>query len=60
MSFMFFRCLQDRQITKDLYSNLSMTVEIPEVSEDCLYLNIYTPVKPAEKTRLHVSNIRHI
>uniref|UniRef100_A0A673W6W2 Carboxylic ester hydrolase n=1 Tax=Salmo trutta TaxID=8032 RepID=A0A673W6W2_SALTR len=47
-------CLQDRQITKDLYSNLSMTVEIPEVSEDCLYLNIYTPVKPAEKTRLHV------
>uniref|UniRef100_A0A8K9XQI2 Carboxylesterase 2b n=1 Tax=Oncorhynchus mykiss TaxID=8022 RepID=A0A8K9XQI2_ONCMY len=47
-------CFQDRQITKDLYSNVSMTVEIPEVSEDCLYLNIYTPVKPAEKTRLHV------
>uniref|UniRef100_A0A8C8I703 Carboxylic ester hydrolase n=1 Tax=Oncorhynchus tshawytscha TaxID=74940 RepID=A0A8C8I703_ONCTS len=47
-------CFQDRQITKDLYSNVSMTVEILEVSEDCLYLNIYTPVKPAEKTRLHV------
>ncbi|KAK6318065.1 hypothetical protein J4Q44_G00113560 [Coregonus suidteri] len=47
-------CLQDRQITVDLFSNVSLTVDIPEVSEDCLYLNIYTPVKPAENTKLPV------
>ncbi|KAJ8002984.1 hypothetical protein DPEC_G00164640 [Dallia pectoralis] len=47
-------CLQDRQIMKDLFSNISFKVEFPEVSEDCLYLNIYTPVKPVENTKLPV------
>ena len=53
----FYRCLQDRQRTVDFVSNWSIKVEIPAVSEDCLYLNIYTPAKPAENTKLPVSLI---
>ena len=49
-----FRCLQDLQISLDYAEMISMAVEIPEVSEDCLYLNIYTPAKPAEDAKLPV------
>ncbi|CAM4735060.1 unnamed protein product [Leuciscus chuanchicus] len=42
-------CIQDRQASVLELEFLSMDVEIPEVSEDCLYLNIYTPVKPGEE-----------
>ncbi|XP_031431607.1 cocaine esterase-like [Clupea harengus] len=49
-----YMCLQDRQISLDFAEKLSMAVEIPEVSEDCLYLNIYTPAKPAEDAKLPV------
>uniref|UniRef100_A0A8C3B1Y9 Carboxylesterase type B domain-containing protein n=1 Tax=Cyclopterus lumpus TaxID=8103 RepID=A0A8C3B1Y9_CYCLU len=31
-----------------------MLVELPEISEDCLYLNIYTPAKKAVSTKLPV------
>ncbi|XP_021326380.1 uncharacterized protein ces2b [Danio rerio] len=41
-------CLQERQMTVTELEFLSMDVEVPEVSEDCLYLNIYTPVKPGQ------------
>ena len=34
----------------------SMTMEFPEISEDCLYLNIYTPAKPAQDAKLPVQN----
>ena len=51
-----FRCLQDRHASVGLAKTLSMVVEIPEVSEDCLYLNIYTPAKPAEDAKLPVSS----
>lgn len=34
-----------------------MDIAIPEVSEDCLYLNVYTPAKPAEDAKLPVSSI---
>lgn len=32
-----------------------MTVDVPQVSEDCLYLNIYTPAKPNKDAKLPVS-----
>lgn len=39
----------------EFFGSLSISVEIPEVSEDCLYLNIYTPAKPGEDAKLPVS-----
>ncbi|RXN38115.1 fatty acyl- hydrolase medium chain-like isoform X3 [Labeo rohita] len=52
------RCNQtathDRQVSLAELKFFSMDVEIPEVSEDCLYLNIYSPVKPGEKAKLPV------
>ncbi|KAL2093730.1 hypothetical protein ACEWY4_011042 [Coilia grayii] len=47
-------CIQNRQLTVDLLVNVSMTMEVPEVSEDCLYLNVYTPAQPAQDARLPV------
>lgn len=37
-----------------------MHMEIPEVSEDCLYLNIYTPAKPAQEAKLPVSDAKSL
>lgn len=39
----------------ELIGSLAISAEIPEVSEDCLYLNIYTPAKPGEDAKLPVS-----
>ncbi|XP_062395033.1 carboxylesterase 5A-like [Sardina pilchardus] len=47
-------CLQNRQISIDFAAMLSMVMELPVVSEDCLYLNVYTPAKPAEDAKLPV------
>ncbi|KAK7121238.1 hypothetical protein R3I93_022358 [Phoxinus phoxinus] len=47
-------CLQPKEMLLDLMDNLSMSFEMPEVSEDCLYLNIYTPSKPGDNTKLPV------
>ncbi|KAL2084153.1 hypothetical protein ACEWY4_019671 [Coilia grayii] len=49
-----YMCLQDRQLTVTFAEKLDMTIEVPDVSEDCLYLNIYTPAKPAEGAKLPV------
>ncbi|ROJ28362.1 Cocaine esterase [Anabarilius grahami] len=47
-------CLQPKELIVDMLANLFLSVEIPEVSEDCLYLNIYTPAKPGDDTKLPV------
>ncbi|KAK7891739.1 hypothetical protein WMY93_023702 [Mugilogobius chulae] len=36
-------CIQSKAVLEDLYAKVRIKIEIPEVSEDCLYLNIYTP-----------------
>uniref|UniRef100_A0A668AU11 Uncharacterized LOC115361059 n=1 Tax=Myripristis murdjan TaxID=586833 RepID=A0A668AU11_9TELE len=47
-------CAQDRKINVEFIKKISMHIELPDISEDCLYLNIYTPVKPSEKHKLPV------
>uniref|UniRef100_A0A4W4HC25 Carboxylic ester hydrolase n=1 Tax=Electrophorus electricus TaxID=8005 RepID=A0A4W4HC25_ELEEL len=49
-----YMCIQNMQETMSIFGNLSISVEFPEVSEDCLYLNIYTPAKPSEYANLPV------
>ncbi|XP_059401886.1 fatty acyl-CoA hydrolase precursor, medium chain isoform X2 [Carassius carassius] len=49
-----FMCLQEKQLIVDLAANLSMNVEVPDSSEDCLYLNVYTPSKPGANDRFPV------
>ncbi|KAG7324332.1 hypothetical protein KOW79_012348 [Hemibagrus wyckioides] len=49
-----YMCIQNRDASVELFRNLSISVEFPEVSEDCLYLNIYTPAKPGEEAKLPV------
>ncbi|XP_076135965.1 pyrethroid hydrolase Ces2e-like isoform X2 [Alosa pseudoharengus] len=49
-----FMCIQDRQMSLNLSESVGMIMEIPEVSEDCLYLNVYTPAYPAEDAKLPV------
>ncbi|KAL9839162.1 fatty acyl-CoA hydrolase precursor, medium chain-like isoform 2-T2 [Geothlypis trichas] len=50
------RCLQDQvngQIFSDMITNRKEKVPL-QVSEDCLYLNVYTPVSAGEKEKLPV------
>uniref|UniRef100_A0A8B9JJP0 Carboxylic ester hydrolase n=1 Tax=Astyanax mexicanus TaxID=7994 RepID=A0A8B9JJP0_ASTMX len=49
-----YMCLQKRKFLLDIIKTMSVNTEIPEVSEDCLYLNIYTPSKPDEDAKLPV------
>ncbi|XP_026774967.3 fatty acyl-CoA hydrolase precursor, medium chain [Pangasianodon hypophthalmus] len=49
-----YMCIQNREATVELFTSLSLKVEVSEVSEDCLYLNIYTPAKPGEDAKLPV------
>ncbi|XP_061825929.1 fatty acyl-CoA hydrolase precursor, medium chain-like [Nerophis lumbriciformis] len=48
-------CMQSRQVLQDVSELLGgLITEIPDVSEDCLYLNIYTPESRAHDAKLPV------
>ncbi|XP_059192080.1 cocaine esterase-like [Centropristis striata] len=47
-------CIQHRQQSLDLMEKLGMVVDLPDISEDCLYLNIYTPANRAHNAKLPV------
>ncbi|XP_015259102.1 PREDICTED: neuroligin-1-like isoform X1 [Cyprinodon variegatus] len=48
-------CIQDMEVVNSLIEQLSgMMVDIPDASEDCLYLNIYTPANRAPDAKLPV------
>ncbi|XP_057692743.1 fatty acyl-CoA hydrolase precursor, medium chain [Corythoichthys intestinalis] len=48
-------CVQHRQFLIDLLDMIGgIAKEIPDISEDCLYLNIYTPANRAPDTKLPV------
>ncbi|KAM6937563.1 fatty acyl-CoA hydrolase precursor, medium chain [Xenentodon cancila] len=47
-------CIQSRQILLDLAEKLEFLIEVPDTSEDCLYLNIYTPAGRAPDAKLPV------
>ncbi|XP_054864990.1 uncharacterized protein LOC111562986 isoform X2 [Amphiprion ocellaris] len=48
-------CIQHKQNTLDLFSYTSAILEdLPDISEDCLYLNIYTPANRAKDAKLPV------
>ncbi|XP_030645470.1 fatty acyl-CoA hydrolase precursor, medium chain isoform X2 [Chanos chanos] len=44
-----FICVQDRQMMVDMLKDYQMDMELPQMSEDCLYLNIHTPALPKHK-----------
>uniref|UniRef100_A0A3B1J425 Carboxylesterase type B domain-containing protein n=1 Tax=Astyanax mexicanus TaxID=7994 RepID=A0A3B1J425_ASTMX len=48
-------CIQSRPLFVQLLQMFAVNMDIPEISEDCLYLNVYTPAKPGEDTKLPVS-----
>lgn len=55
----FFRCLQDKvlgQFESDYVTNRKEKI-ILQMSEDCLYLNIYTPVSTEKQEKLPVRKI---
>ncbi|KAM3609405.1 uncharacterized protein V6R79_014224 [Siganus canaliculatus] len=47
-------CVQYREIVVDLLDGVGISATIPDISEDCLYLNIYTPANRADNTKLPV------
>lgn len=54
----FFRCIQHRQFLSVLLEMINgIAEELPDISEDCLYLNIYTPANRANDAKLPVRNI---
>uniref|UniRef100_UPI0037E90D69 cocaine esterase n=1 Tax=Semicossyphus pulcher TaxID=241346 RepID=UPI0037E90D69 len=48
-------CVQNKQLLDELLQKLGdMKADFPDVSEDCLYLNIYTPANRADNAKLPV------
>ncbi|XP_012688033.2 carboxylesterase 5A-like [Clupea harengus] len=47
-------CLQDPDVVPKWSKNLGVELSVPPVSEDCLYLNVYTPAKSTDDEKLPV------
>ncbi|CAI5664611.1 unnamed protein product [Oreochromis niloticus] len=48
-------CVQSKEVLLDLVDKLGkLLADIPDISEDCLYLNIYTPANRANNAKLPV------
>uniref|UniRef100_A0A4W4FB06 Carboxylic ester hydrolase n=1 Tax=Electrophorus electricus TaxID=8005 RepID=A0A4W4FB06_ELEEL len=47
-------CLQNTDAMESLSEIMSMNVTLPAISEDCLYLNVYTPSQPTGSEKLPV------
>ncbi|KAL4005947.1 hypothetical protein ACER0C_005660 [Sarotherodon galilaeus] len=48
-------CVQSKEVLLDLVDKLGkLLAEVPDISEDCLYLNIYTPANRANNAKLPV------
>ncbi|XP_070686336.1 cocaine esterase [Pempheris klunzingeri] len=48
-------CVQSIHFVQELLEKISMVVaDLPDISEDCLYLNIYTPANRARNAKLPV------
>ncbi|CAL9696998.1 unnamed protein product [Knipowitschia caucasica] len=47
-------CIQDPQTVVNVSKTMSMQFSPPDISEDCLYLNVYTPESAVEGDRLPV------
>ncbi|KAK0141761.1 Pyrethroid hydrolase Ces2e [Merluccius polli] len=49
-----FICVQHKKLQEDMLAMMEMEVELPAVSEDCLYLNVHTPAGAAPDSKLPV------
>ncbi|XP_023253090.1 carboxylesterase 5A-like [Seriola lalandi dorsalis] len=47
-------CVQDPEIVVNVSKTMSMQYTVPELSEDCLYLNVYTPAEATKRDKLPV------
>ncbi|XP_063336005.1 uncharacterized protein LOC134631525 [Pelmatolapia mariae] len=48
-------CIQSKEAVLDVVDKLgALLAEVPDISEDCLYLNIYTPANRAKNAKLPV------
>eukprot|EP00066_Takifugu_rubripes_P030758 XP_011620024.1 PREDICTED: carboxylesterase 5A-like [Takifugu rubripes] len=47
-------CIQDLEFAMDVVKAFGFTVDLPDISEDCLYLNVYTPANRPDNAKLPV------
>ncbi|XP_069802324.1 fatty acyl-CoA hydrolase precursor, medium chain-like [Dendropsophus ebraccatus] len=52
-------CLQDRDMMEQSSRNIKLKLALPRMSEDCLYLNIFTPADREKEEKLPVMMFIH-